>query len=123
MGYESTIHVEVTIKEGCIAEARKAVETAIKSKKLCYYEDIRLGDDGDIYFDEYYGKHYETETLAILAPFVEEGQFWFVGEDDAVWAIEFDGKGNWREKDGVMAPEWERTTDWTNAKIELAKKV
>ena len=128
MGYNTNIIVDVEVKEDKIEEFRKAIEEQLKQLEadgnhwFGYYADIEVEDDGRIVFEDYWRKFYEEDAFAEwLAPYVAEGHIWCYGEEPGdVWAIHFDGKGNYRIEEAAIV--WEEEKEALYKIRELSKK-
>lgn len=102
MGYESTIEeVSVRIKFDSIPIVQVQLDKYKHNGKgfdrqlfMGYFFDVMtVDDDGNIEFDEYCGKWYESDDFAHwLAQYCTKGELVFVGEDNTRWGYYFDGK-------------------------------
>jgi hypothetical protein len=99
MGYESVLEIRgAAVRKKHIEAVRAAIRKARRKKEPSdlqrHLAEMTVSDDGDIEFEEYWGKWYGSDELALfLAPFVLAGQMHLHGEDGDCWGYEFDGKG------------------------------
>lgn len=100
MGYYTQLIVDLKIKKCRLEEFRKLVgiyKNDGSDVSAFFLQDMIIGDDGDIEYDDYYGVHYgDLEFAKFIAEFAEEGSIEFVGEDGERWGYHFCGDGRIR---------------------------
>ncbi|MDA3813712.1 MAG: hypothetical protein PF570_05600 [Candidatus Cloacimonetes bacterium] len=91
MGYYSSLNFDCKVKnvemlKGLLAEVKLKIASGI-AEDWEYELDLLIVDQGgDIYLEDNYAKWYNDEIWVMhLAPFLEDGEIEFIGEEGKRW--------------------------------------
>ena len=93
MGYYSTLIIDPCVKDDCmkdvrglLAEIKLKISANIAEDWEYELDWLELDDDGWFCCEDLYAKwYYDEEWIRKLAPFLEDGDVEFIGEDGSKW--------------------------------------
>lgn len=91
MGYYSSVNIECSVKnvemlKGLLAQVKLKIASGIAEDWEYELDLLTVDKDGDIYCEDNYAKWYNDEKWVLrLAPFLEDGEIEFIGEEGERW--------------------------------------
>jgi Fe-S cluster assembly iron-binding protein IscA len=115
MGYYSSVNIECSVKDikklkGLFAEIKLKIASGIAEDWEYELDILAVDEDGDIYLEDNYAKwYYDEKWILKLAPYLDDGEIEFIGEEGERWGyfIE-DGKAyitNYEKTKGELLTE------------------
>ncbi len=109
MGYHTSVLVNLTVREDRLEAFHRSLEDMKKktAEWFRYYDDLRVGEEGAVEFNDYYRKWYDSEQFyEFIKDFVKSGEITGYGDEfEDYWRIVFDGNGGWKRQVATFVDE------------------